>query len=223
MSSRTWILFIFLLCHPQPPGFNLQAALLTVARWLLKFCVSHTNMQHQKEESGLSFLCVSQSEETFLGKAPADLSLYDMIIHKLHKPLRSGVGKLPPVGQIQPAAYFYMVCELIVVFTFLKGWKSQKKNNILWRENYMKFKFQCPKNFQFQLGDVESWKDATLALIRKKLVRLQINGSSWTPQRTEATSQMERHRCLQGDTGPKHLLPWGRHYLMPYKPVRTLN
>lgn len=44
-------------------------------------------------------------------------------------------GKLWFIDEIWPTAHFHIAYELIMVFTYLNGWKSQKKNNISWHMN----------------------------------------------------------------------------------------
>lgn len=123
-----------------------------VARCLLKFCVSCSDMQHWNEESKLSLLCVSHSEETFLGGPSADVSPW----RHDHpwtstKSLRSRVGILPWVGQIQPATCFCTAWELTMAFLCAKGWKSQQKN-ILWDvESTWNSNFSAQRTSSFNL------------------------------------------------------------------------
>lgn len=58
-----------------------------------------------------------------------------------HK-IRTGIGKLWSVGQIQLTSYFCSAYNLRILFIFLDHPKRWKRR--LWHENSMKFKFQCP-------------------------------------------------------------------------------
>lgn len=113
---------------------------------------------------------VFKDEELSLGRPPADLSPYHMTIHKLANPLDQGLTN-----------YHHWVKYSLWTnncFYMFKGVKKSNEEQYFMTWKYMKFKFQCPKNFQFWLGDVECWEDVTPALISKKLDGLQINGSS---------------------------------------------
>ena len=56
--------------------------------------------------------------------------------------IRTGIGKLWSVGQIQLTSYFCSAYNLRILFIFLDHPKRWKRR--LWHENSMKFKFQCP-------------------------------------------------------------------------------
>lgn len=54
---------------------------------------------------------------------------------------KARIGKLRPVGQIWPAAYFCTAHELKMVFIFLNSWKTSKEDYFMTREKYMKIAF----------------------------------------------------------------------------------
>lgn len=47
-------------------------------------------------------------------------------------------------GQVMSTTYFYTVCELRMVFTFLRGWGKKGKCIFCDTGNYIQFKFQHP-------------------------------------------------------------------------------